>query len=178
MRFIPSGLSCCLIALFVAPALSAVPGFHLLIGAIFASIASALLFTVPIPPSTSYWLYGFPAMCLTTSVEILAPVLSLFVVKCLDQDNQAIGGGLLQTSNNIGKAVGLAIAGSVQRLAETTLAPGCEDCEVGTLAAKSEGRVGDEVLLTGLRAAQGANIVFAVLALITVLVSLRALRTL
>ncbi|KAF2258622.1 MFS general substrate transporter [Lojkania enalia] len=178
LRFIPSGLSCCLIALFVAPALSAISGFHLLIGAIFASIVSALLFTVPIPPSTSYWLYGLPAMCLTMSVEVLAPVLSLFVVKCLDQDNQALGGGLLQTSNNIGKAVGLAIAGLVQRLVETILAPVCKDCEVGTLAAKSEGRVGDQILLTGIRAAQCANIIFAVLALITTLVYLRKLRTL
>ncbi|OSS43231.1 hypothetical protein B5807_12148, partial [Epicoccum nigrum] len=101
LRFIPSGLSCCLIALFVGPALSRIPGFYLLIGAIFANITSALLFTLPISPSTSYWAYGFPAMCLTISIEFQAPVLSLFVVKCLDQNNQAIGGGLLQTSNNL-----------------------------------------------------------------------------
>ena len=204
LRFIPSGLSCCklpslffpqdqllphrnqitdrgifhvlgLIALFVAPALSRIPGFYLLAGAIFASITSALLFALPIPPSTSYWAYGFPAMCLTMSIEVLAPVLSLFVVKCLDQDNQAIGGGLLQTSNNLGKAIGLAIAGSVQKIVETILDP---TSELGALTVKADGRVGDQVLLTGIRAAQSTNIVFALLALGTVVMYLRVLRTL
>jgi hypothetical protein len=167
-----------LIALFVGPALSRIPGFYLLIGAIFASITSALLFALPIPPSTSYWAYGFPAMCLTMSIEVLAPVLSLFVVKCLDQDNQAIGGGLLQTSNNLGKAIGLAIAGSVQKIVETNLAPAGGNSKLGALTVKAEGRVGDQVLLTGIRAAQYTNIVFALLALGTVVMYLRVLRTL
>jgi hypothetical protein len=195
LRFIPSGLSCCklpspvetksltgislgLIALFVGPALSRIPGFYLLIGAIFANITSALLFTLPISPSTSYWAYGFPAMCLTISIEFQAPVLSLFVVKCLDQNNQAIGGGLLQTSNNLGKAIGLAIAGSVQKIVENSLPTTFRDGELGALTLKAEGRVGDQVLLTGIRAAQSTNIVFALLALGTVVTYLRVLRTL
>lgn len=117
-------------------------------------------------------------MCLTMSIEVLAPVLSLFVVKCLDQDNQAIGGGLLQTSNNLGKAIGLAIAGSVQKVVETSLPTTFRDGELGALTLKAEGRVGDQVLLTGIRAAQSTNIAFALLALGTVVMYLRALRTL
>jgi hypothetical protein len=117
-------------------------------------------------------------MCLTMSIEVLAPVLSLFAVKCLDQDNQAIGGGLLQTSNNLGKAIGLAIAGSVQKVIETSLATISKDYELGSLTMKAEGRVGDQVLLTGIRAAQSTNIVFALLALGTVVMYLRVLRTL
>ncbi|PVI02692.1 drug resistance protein, partial [Periconia macrospinosa] len=160
-RFIPSGVSCCLISFVIAPALSTIPGFYLLILAILANMVSPLLFALPIPPSTSYWTYSFPAMCLTMSIEVLAAVIALYVMHCLPQGDQALGGGLLQTANNLGKAVGLAVAGLVQGAVER----GANHHIEGT---RLDGRVGDERLLVGLRAAQGLNVGLAIVALVVV----------
>lgn len=73
-------------------------------------------------------------MVLCCSVEIVWPVIGLLVAEALPPEDQALGGGLLQTANNLGRALGLAIATVVQ-----------------TATAKGEA-------LRGLRAAQWMNV--------------------
>lgn len=104
-----------LISSAVSPCLSRVPGFYLLVFGVFCGLTPPFLLAVPtISPDTTYWAYGFPAMCLCCSVEIIWPVISLLVAEELPQEDQALGGGLLQTANNVGRALGLAVATAVQ----------------------------------------------------------------
>lgn len=54
------------------------------------------LFAVPISPSTTYWAYGFPAMCLSVSgADTLFPALLLLTAHSLPQEDQAIGGAII-----------------------------------------------------------------------------------
>ena len=85
-------------------------------------------------------------MCLCASVEIVWPVISLLIAEELPQEDQALGGGLLQTVNNVGRALGLAIATAVQTSTQ------------GSGGNESGGDSGDANFLRGLRAAQGVNV--------------------
>jgi hypothetical protein len=124
-----------------AKLLAKVSGYHLLlIGSVLATI-SPLLFAIPISPDTSYWAYGFPAMCLCLSVDVFVPTINLFIVEHLPHGDQALGGGLINTSNQLGRAVGLAIATAVQTA-------------VGRIEAAQAQDVGNESVLSGLRAAE------------------------
>ena len=115
----------------------------MLIFGLICGTISPLLFALPfLPQTTSYWAYGFPAMCLCLSVDIFWPVASLFIAQQLPQEDQALGSGLLQTANQVGRSLGLAIATGVQTAVEGN---------TGTLS-------GDGELLRGLRAAQWFNV--------------------
>lgn len=105
-----------------------------------------------IPPQTSYWTYGIPAMCLCFSIEIVWPVISLLIADSLPSADQSLGSGLLQSSNNVGRALGLAIATAIQ-----TSAQGPE-MAVGGFA-------GSPGFLYGVRAAQWTNLGFAIAAM-------------
>lgn len=85
-------------------------------------------------------------MCLCCSVEIVWPVISLLIADALPQEDQALGGGLLQTANNVGRALGLAIATAVQTSTQ------------GNGGNGSGGHPGDANFLRGLRAAQWVNV--------------------
>jgi hypothetical protein len=137
-----------------------VPGFHLLVFSILLGIASPLLFALPIPPQISYWAYGFPAMVMTLGIEFLTPILALRVVQLLPEEHQSLGGGLIQTANNLGKSIGLAIATLVQ-----TIVVG--DAEVGV--------PGDQTLLKGIRAGQWASVGMVTVSLLITLVYFRRL---
>ncbi|KAF2995174.1 hypothetical protein E8E14_003055 [Neopestalotiopsis sp. 37M] len=120
-------------------------------------IVSPLLFALPtISPDATYWAFGFPAMFLGFSVDIVAPVVSLFVAKCLPEGDQALGAGLLQTANQVGRALGLAVATIAQSAAQG-------------------GSHEKEDLLRGLRAAQWVNVALTILALVIAFMFFRGL---
>ncbi|KAK7937660.1 MFS general substrate transporter [Apiospora aurea] len=160
LRFIPAGA--------VGPRLLRPPPilalwpspFYVVVVGILCGIATPLLYALPsIPPDASYWAWGFPAMCLCFSVDIVWPVVGLVIARSVPDDQQAIAGGALQTANLMGRAVGLAVAAAVQ-------------VAVLQQGQGSEGRgplVGDLLLLRSLRAAQWTNVGLAVLALLLVL---------
>jgi len=85
-------------------------------------------------------------MCFCASVEIVWPVISLLIAEELPQEDQALGGGLLQTVNNVGRALGLAIATAVQTSTQ------------GNNSNNSGGDFDDAKFLRGLRAAQWVNV--------------------
>ncbi|KAK8091837.1 MFS general substrate transporter [Apiospora hydei] len=132
--------------------------FYLVVAGILCSIATPLLYALPsIPPDASYWAWGFPAMCLCFSIDIVWPVVGL--------DQQAIAGGALQTSNLVGRAVGLAVAASVQ---VGVLQQGKGQGPEGPEGEPQGPLLGDLWLLRPLRAAQWTNVGLAVLALLLV----------
>ena len=76
---------------------------------------SSFLFAVPIPPRTTYWAYGFPAMGLSVfGADTLFPSLVLFNSHSLPQEDQALGCALINAVGQVGRAVGLAIATAIQ----------------------------------------------------------------
>lgn len=132
---------------------------------ITCGIVSPLLFAVPIDPSTTtYWAYGFPAMCLCVSADLVWPVVGLFIAQSLPEADQSLGGGLLQTSNQVGRALGLAIATAVQTAVETEGAGG------------AAGRgPGDARLLDGIRAAQWTNVATTILTMFVAVAAFRGI---
>ncbi|EWZ36424.1 uncharacterized protein FOBCDRAFT_32913 [Fusarium oxysporum Fo47] len=106
-----------------------------------------------------YWAWGFPAMCLCMSVEIVWPVFSLLTAKSLPQEYRSLGGGLLQTVNNVGRALGLAIATAIQT----------------AMAGDTNDEQESNVYLDGLRAAQWFNFALAVAGMLLALIFFRGL---
>ncbi|PKY04106.1 drug resistance protein, partial [Aspergillus campestris IBT 28561] len=148
LRFLPAGLAGILSLAVIPKALSSIPHVYLLVFATVCSLTSPLLFSVPIPPHTSYWAWGFPAMCLCISADIVWPVLTLLIVQVLPRCDHSVGTGLLSTSNQLGRTFGLLIATAVQGA-------------VDTHGAANPGRQ----FLRGLRAAQWFNTALASVAL-------------
>ncbi|SCO58541.1 related to aminotriazole resistance protein [Fusarium fujikuroi] len=160
LRFLPAGISGLLISFAVFPALNHLPYFIVLVVGLSCSVVSPSLFAIPsIPPTTTYWAWGFPAMCLCMSVEIVWPVFSLLTAKSLAQEDQSLGGGLLQTVNNVGRALGLAIATAIQT----------------AVAGDINNEQGSNIYLDGLRAAQWFNFTLAVTGILLALVFFRGL---
>ncbi|KAK6208586.1 drug resistance protein [Colletotrichum tabaci] len=153
LRFLPAGIAGFLISFAVSPALSRIRAFYILVFGLACSVISPFIMAVPIPPSTSYWAYGFPAMCLCLSIEVVWPVVSLLIAARLSTADQGMGSGLLQSVNNVGRALGLAIATAVQ-----TKTQGFDEADVDTF----EGSAG---FLYGVRAAQWTNVGLAATAL-------------
>ncbi|KIY01398.1 uncharacterized protein Z520_02950 [Fonsecaea multimorphosa CBS 102226] len=159
LRFLPTGIAGFLICFVTARLIHITPGFYLLLFASCCGIISPLLFAVPIPPSTTYWAYGFPAMCLCISTDILAPTINLFIIRQLPPADQALGGALIQTSNQLGRAIGLAISTAVK-----------------TAIVKDHDRVGDALLLRGIRAGEWVNVGMAALSCSIILLVFRGLK--
>ncbi|KAI0387337.1 drug resistance protein [Hypomontagnella monticulosa] len=115
LRFIPTGASGVITAFIVSHLISRIPTWMLLfIGNVCVSI-SCLLFSIPIPPDTSYFAYGFPAFILSViGADITWPTLTLFTSKSLPQEDQALGGALINSMGQIGRAIGLAITTAIQ----------------------------------------------------------------
>jgi len=115
-----SNLKSIVVVSFAIPyAVSRISSFYILLFGLSCGLISPLLFAFPIiPTSTSYWAYGFPAMVLCMSIEIIWPVVGLQISKRLPQEDQALGAGMLQTVQNVGRALGLAIATAVQTAAQ------------------------------------------------------------
>ncbi|KAI0171973.1 drug resistance protein [Hypoxylon sp. FL1284] len=115
LRFIPTGASGVITAFIVSHLISRVPTWlMLLFGNLSVSVA-CLLFAIPIPPDTSYFAYGLPAFILSVfGADTAWPSLSLFTSKTLPQEDQALGGALINAMGQIGRATGLAITTAIQ----------------------------------------------------------------
>jgi len=86
-----------------------------------ATIAN-LLFAVPIPPSTSYFAFGFPAMALAAlGVDTVYPCLGLYTTQSLPRKDQGVAGAMFQTMGGLGRAMFLPITSTIQADVQTRL---------------------------------------------------------
>ncbi|KAF2101834.1 MFS general substrate transporter [Rhizodiscina lignyota] len=169
LRFIPNGVVGTCLIVVMAHIMSRVRGNYILIFSLLSVGVSNTLMAVPIPPSTTYWAYGFPAMIFCVcGADTLFPTLSLFVSMSLPLEDQALGGGLINAVGQMGRAVGLAVATAIQ-VAVTAHQKHETVAEVGT----AEPKVHDSALLSGLRAAFWFNFATSTTALVVVLFAFR-----
>ncbi|KAL8669976.1 MAG: hypothetical protein Q9224_007702, partial [Gallowayella concinna] len=115
LRFLPTGPVGILTIIVVSQILARVKvNYIVLFGTICITISN-LLFAVPISPDTTYWAYGFPAMCLSVmGADTLFPSLVLFNSHSLPQEDQGVGGALINAIGQVMRAIGLAIAIAIQ----------------------------------------------------------------
>lgn len=115
LRFIPVGLSGLVVAFIVSQLLHRVPTIFLLFAGHLCLLATVVLFASPIPPSTSYFAWGLPAMILSVmGSDVMWPCLMLSTSRELPSEDQALGGALVNAMGQFGRAIGLAVATSVQ----------------------------------------------------------------
>lgn len=115
LRFIPTGASGIITAFIVSHLISRVPTWWMLLFGNLSVSVSCLLFAIPIPPDTSYFAYGLPAFILSViGADTAWPSLTLFTSKTLPQEDQALGGALINSMGQIGRAIGLAITTATQ----------------------------------------------------------------
>ncbi|KAM5365569.1 hypothetical protein ACJZ2D_010971 [Fusarium nematophilum] len=170
LRFIPTGVSGVIIAFVTAHLLGRIPTFFILAsGHVCVSIA-ALLYAVPIPPTTSYFAWGLWAMILSViGADTAWPCLTLFTSHSLPQADQAIGGALINASGMIGRAIALAISTAIQSsVMAKARGVGVED--VGPV------ENWDGPSLKGLRAGGWTNFGILVMALTLVVVTFRGME--
>lgn len=159
-----------MVSFITAQIISRIRGdFILTFGTIAVSIAS-VLFAIPIPVSTSYWAYAFPAMVLSTmGADTLFPILTLFTAKSLPAEDQALGGALINAVGQIGRAVGLAMMTAVQ----TAIIAKERGVEVAEVGEGGMGEPGDEALKIGLRGASWFNAGIGFVTVVVVLLFFR-----
>jgi predicted MFS family arabinose efflux permease len=115
LRFIPTGVSGFIVAFATAHLLGRIPTFFILALGHVAVCIAAVLYAVPIPPTTSYFAWGMWAMILSVvGADTAWPCLTLFTSHALPREDQAIGGALINSSGMIGRAIALAIATAIQ----------------------------------------------------------------
>lgn len=167
LRFIPTGV-CGVCTIFVTSQILArfKVNYILMWGMMCCAICS-LLFAVPIPPKTTYWAYGLPAMCLSVfGADTLFPSLILFTAHSLPKEDQSLGGALINAVGQIGRAVGLAIATAIQVAVQ-------ESVSNSASAVTGAGDRGDNAFLHGIRAAEWFNVGMALAGFFVVLVFMR-----
>lgn len=168
LRFLPTGIMGVVTAFVVALLISRVPTYLLLVFGNLSMAIACLLFAAPIPPSTSYFAYGLPAMVLSVfGADTTWPCLTLFTSKSLPPEDQALGGALINTVGQVGRAIGLAIATAVQ----TAVMARERDVPVQDVGSVE---TWDGPSLAGLRAGNWSNFGFAVCALLIVLLVFRS----
>lgn len=170
LRFIPTGVTGALVAFIVAQLLGRVPTLFLLVtGHVAVSLAS-LLFAVPIPPSTSYFAWAMIAMILSVvGADTSWPVLTLFVSAKLPQEDQAIGGALINAVGQFGRAIGLAISTAIQTAVMAS--------ERGVDVKNAGGMImGDDATLKGIRAASWLDFGYSMASLVLVLIAFRSME--
>jgi hypothetical protein len=130
-------------------------------------ITTVVLFASPIPPSTSYFAWGLPAMVLAVIGSDSAwPCLMLSTSKELPPEDQAVGGALVNSMGQLGRAIGLAIATSVQ----TAVMADALDIPVEDVERLEPHH---PVTLKGIRGANWLNVGFVVTSLVLVLFTFR-----
>lgn len=167
LRFIPTGVTGILVAFAVSHLISRVPTWILLLGGNAAVSISCLLFAVPLPRSTSYFAFGLPAFVLSViGADCTWPCLTLFTSRSLPREDQAMGGGLINASAAVGRAIGLAI--------DTALQTAIIARERG-VAVEHSGKleVWDQASITSIRAANWLNFALAVFCMGVVSVAFR-----
>ncbi|KAI0906004.1 major facilitator superfamily transporter [Ustulina deusta] len=167
LRFIPTGATGFLVAFIVSHLISRVPAWILLLCANTSMSIACLLFAVPLPRNTSYFAFGLPAFILSViGADITWPCLTLFTSKSLPQEDQALGGGLINASAGVGRAIGLAIDTALQT-AVLARERGVPVKQAGMLAEW------DEASLMSIRAANWFNFALSVLCVGVVCVAFR-----
>jgi hypothetical protein len=135
----------------------------IVLGTVVSSVAS-ILFATPIPTSTNYFAYGFEAMIVcVVGADTVYPSLILYTAHCVSQQDQALGGGIINAVGQIGRAIGLAISIAVQ----TTVTRHHSD-----FATHSEPK-GNSAFLAGLRAANWVDFGFALTAVAVAIIAFR-----
>ncbi|KAL9945873.1 hypothetical protein D7B24_007286 [Verticillium nonalfalfae] len=168
IRFIPTGVVGIVTAFVVALLLSRVPTYLLLVFGNVSMALACVLFAIPIPSNTTYFAFGLPAMILSVfGADTAWPSLTLFTSKSLPQEDQALGGALINSVGQMGRAIGLAISTAVQT-AVMAKARGVPVMDVG------ETKPWDEPSLKGLRAANWMNFGYGVASLLIVLFVFRS----
>ncbi|PHH70134.1 hypothetical protein CDD82_7311 [Ophiocordyceps australis] len=169
LRFIPSGAAGAIIALIVAQLLGRIPTFFILVCGNMAVSLASLLFALPLPPTTSYFAFGLPAMLLAVvGADTTWPCLTLFISQALPSEHQAVGGALINAVGQLGRAFGLAISTAVHT-AVLASARRVSVNDAGPL------RPWDPNSLHALRAANWVNCVFGLASLFVVIVALRSM---
>ncbi|KAK6227562.1 major facilitator superfamily transporter [Colletotrichum tabaci] len=168
LYFLPTGIGGILVAWAAALLISRVPTYILLVcGNVSVSIA-CLLFATPIPTSTSYFAYGLPAMLLSViGADMAWPTLILFVSKALPQEDQALGGALVNSVGQVGRSIGLAISTAVQ----TAIMAKARGVSVENAGPVEEW---DQPSLDGLRAANWMNFALGITSLTIVVLFFRS----
>lgn len=167
LRYIPTGVVGLSAAAVTGKLIAVVPTYMLLLFGNLCGAVACLLFAVPIPPTTTYFAYGLPAMVLCVfGADTAWPSLTLFTSHALPQADQAMGGALVNAMGQFGRAIGLAIATAVQ----TAVMAG----ERGTSVEDSGPlEAWDGPTLRGLQAAQYVNFAFGAASLCVVAVAFR-----
>jgi hypothetical protein len=110
-------------------------------------------------------------MCFAVfGIDILYVSLTLFTAQSLPQEDQALGGALINAVAQIGRALGLALGTAVQTAVEARK----KGISVQMLGMENV-VVGDEALLAGLRSAEWLDFGMGVAALVIVLVAFRGM---
>ncbi|TVY46239.1 putative MFS-type transporter [Lachnellula occidentalis] len=95
--------------------LSRLRGDFIVIFGLVSSCIANVLFAVPIPPSTSYFAYGMPAMALAAmGVDTVYTCLGLFTTQALPRKDQAIAGAMFQTVAAMGRSISLPVIAAAQ----------------------------------------------------------------
>ncbi|KAL6800184.1 major facilitator superfamily domain-containing protein [Trichoderma sp. SZMC 28012] len=170
LRFIPTGVGGAAVAIIVSQILDRVPTVFILIpGNLSVSIA-CLLYAVPIPPTTSYFAWGLPAMVLSVvGADTTWPCLTLFTSRALPREHQAMGGALINAVGQFGRSIGLALSTATQT-AVMANARGVPVKDVGSIKAW------EPESLKGLRAASWMNFALGVASLVVVLIAFPTLE--
>ncbi|KAL7911989.1 major facilitator superfamily domain-containing protein [Trichoderma velutinum] len=170
LRFIPTGVGGATVSIVVSQILDRVPTVFILItGNLSVSIA-CLLYAVPIPPTTSYFAWGLPAMILSVvGADTTWPCLTLFTSRALPREHQAIGGALINAVGQFGRSIGLALSTATQT-AVMANARGVPVKDVGSIKAW------EPESLKGLRAASWMNFALGVASLVVVLIAFPTLE--
>lgn len=167
LRYIPTGVVGVLTAAITARLIAIIPTYMLLMFGNLCMAVACLLFAAPIPPTTTYFAYGLPAMVLSVfGADITWPCMTLFTSHSLPQADQAMGGALVNAVGQFGRAIGLAIATAVQT-AVMADARGTSVEDSGPM------KTWDQPTLKGLQAAQWFDFALGASNLLVVAVALR-----
>ncbi|CAK3743617.1 drug resistance [Lecanosticta acicola] len=158
VRFLPTGVVGVMTIFVTSQMLARIKVNYIMMFGTLCTAVSSLLFAVPISPRTTYWAYGFPAMCLSVfGADTVFPSLLLFTAHSLPREDQAIGGAIINAVGQIGRAIGLAIATAIQ-VAVQESKQGSQNAAIG----------GKELwnpdFLSGLRAAEWFNFAISLVA--------------
>lgn len=120
LRYIPLGIAGILTTISSGYLLSRVRGNYILIFGLSSALIANILFAVPIPPTTTFWAYGFPAMTLAAfGADTTYPCLGLFTTQALPRKDQGVAGAMFQTIAGLGRAMFLPVTATIQDRVQT-----------------------------------------------------------
>lgn len=167
IRFIPTGVVGVMTVFVTSQILARIKVHYILMWGMLCCAIASLLFAVPIPPRTTYWAYGFPAMCLSVfGADTLFPSLLLFVSHSLPREDQAVGGATINAVGQTGRAIGLAIGTAIQVAVQ-------ESKGSSSSAVSGQGSEGNAAFLAGIRSAEWFNVGMALAGFVVVSIAFR-----